>query len=149
MIILAFIIVILDQLTKYYAVSHLAGKEPFIIIKDFFQFSYVENRGAAFGILQEQRLFFIMLTLIVILGIIVYTKINKKLSKASKTSLGMILGGAVGNFIDRLRLGYVIDFIDFKFGKVYDFPVFNIADIFIVIGTFLLMYLIITDKYEK
>ncbi len=61
----------------------------------------------------------------------------------------MLLGGAIGNFIDRIRLGYVVDFLSFKLGKNYNFPVFNVADIFIVLGTILVMGLILLDKYEN
>ena len=66
-----------------------------------------------------------------------------------KVALTMLLAGAVGNFIDRVRLGYVIDFIHVNFGKFYDFPVFNIADSFIVISTILIVYMVLLNKYEK
>lgn len=143
------LIVILDQLTKYAAVKYLKGGNPFIIIEGFFQLHYVENYGAAFGILQNKKIFFIIITSVVIIGIIFFlTKGYYNLSKSTEISLTVLLGGAVGNLIDRIRLDYVIDFISVKFGKGYDFPVFNIADMAIVIGTSLIMIMILLNKYE-
>ncbi|MDD3751284.1 MAG: signal peptidase II, partial [Tissierellia bacterium] len=107
-----------------------------------------ENRGAAFSILQNQRIFFLVITVImlIILGVIYFK--NKNMSKLSKLSIAMIAGGAIGNFIDRLRLGYVIDFIDVRFGSFYNFPVFNIADSVVVCGTILMIILILFNKFE-
>ena len=89
------------------------------------------------------------MTILVVLLLGAYAKTNKNLSKLTVTSIALIIGGAVGNLIDRIKMGHVIDFLDIKFGSLYDFPVFNFADSFIVIGTFLMMYLIVTNKYEK
>ena len=85
-------------------------------------------------------------TIFIILGVIYFK--NKNMSKLSKLSIAMIAGGATGNFIDRLRLGYVIDFIDVRFGSFYDFPVFNIADSVVVCGTILMIILILFNKFE-
>lgn len=143
------IIVAVDQITKYYAVEKLMGQDPFTIIGEFLQFNYTENPGAAFGILQNKQYFFIIITVVIVTGIIIFMKLNKNtLSKMMKISLVMILAGAIGNFIDRIRLGYVVDFIDVKFGNFYDYPIFNIADSSIVVATFIIMYLILTNKYE-
>ena len=120
------------------------------IIKDFLQLEYVENFGAAFGILQNRKIFFIIITLAVIITVIFYLKRNYYyINRPMKVALTMLLAGAVGNFIDRVRLGYVIDFIHVNFGKFYDFPVFNIADSFIVISTILIVYMVLFNKYEK
>ncbi|NBI06898.1 signal peptidase II [Senegalia massiliensis] len=147
MYIIPILIIILDQLTKYFSVVNLEGEAPIVLIENFLQLNYVRNYGAAFGIMNSQRTFFLIITIIIVFGIIFY--INKyNNTKIMNYSLVMIIGGAIGNFIDRLRVGYVIDFIDVNFGEVYDFPVFNIADSFIVIGTILLVILVMTDNYE-
>ena len=144
------LILILDQLTKYFAVKFLMNGESYVIIKGFLQLEYVENFGAAFGILQNRKIFFIIITLAVIIAVIFYLKRNYYyINRHMKVALTMLLAGAVGNFIDRVRLGYVIDFIHVNFGKFYDFPVFNIADSFIVISTILIVYMVLFNKYEK
>jgi signal peptidase II len=144
------ILIAIDQITKYLAIRDLKGSESIPLISDFLQLTYVENRGAAFGLFQDQKLFFVIVT-IVVLSLVVTLFITKghSMTRLSRLSLHMILGGALGNFIDRIRLGYVVDFIDVKFGSVYDFPVFNIADMSLVIGSAILMILIVTDKYER
>lgn len=143
------LIVVLDQISKYAAIKYLKGKKPYIIIKNFFQFDYVENYGAAFGILQNRKIFFIIITTLVIISIfVILVKYSYKFSKTMNVALVMLLGGTIGNFIDRIRLSYVIDFISVKFGKGYDFPVFNIADMFIVVGTLLIMVMVSFNKYE-
>jgi len=148
MYIIPILIIILDQLTKYFSVVNLEGKAPIVLIENFLQLNYVRNYGAAFGIMNSQRTFFLIITIIIVFGIIFYIyKYNN--TKIMNYSLVMIIGGAIGNFIDRLRIGYVIDFIDVNFGNIYDFPVFNIADSFIVIGTILLVILVMTDNYEE
>lgn len=142
-------IVLLDQLTKFFATIYLMAGNPYIIIKDHFEFRYVQNYGAAFGILQQKRLFFIIITLAVVLFIGYYLYRNfDKLSSISRFSISILLGGAIGNLIDRIRLGYVVDFLRVNIIKSYDFPVFNVADMFIVVGTILIVYVVIFDKYE-
>lgn len=146
---ITFLIIVLDQISKHMAVKYLKGKSSYIIIKNFFHLHYVENFGAAFGILQNKKAFFIIITSIVIIGITFFLVRNShSLNKWMKIALAMLMGGAIGNLIDRIRLSYVIDFISIKFGRFYDFPVFNIADIFIVIGTFLIMIMIGFNKHE-
>lgn len=147
--ILSIIIVVLDQVTKHLAVKHLKFSANYIILDNFFQFNYVENYGAAFGILKGKKTFFIIMTLIVLIGIISFMIKNYySINKLLRIGISMLLGGAIGNFIDRIRLGYVVDFISFKLIGRYDFPVFNIADIAIVIGTGLILILVLLDKYE-
>lgn len=140
-IIIVFIAIIIDQMSKYFVVKYLKPIGSFPIINNIFHFTYVENRGAAFGILQNRTLFFIIITVIV--GtILIYSIVKIPGSTFYKFTLSMILGGAIGNLIDRVRLGYVVDFIDFKF-----FPaVFNLADSMIVVGVFLLCYILIFKK---
>lgn len=143
------LILILDQLSKYIVVKYLKTESPIVIIKNFLQFHYVENYGAAFGILQNRKIFFLIMTFIVILIIIIFLKRNfYYLSNSMKLALVMLMAGAIGNLIDRIRLGYVIDFISFRFLNRYNFPVFNVADIFVVISTVMIIYMVIFNKYE-
>ncbi len=148
-IILALIIVGLDQLSKYIAILNLKGKEPIPVINNFLQFKYVENRGAAFGILQNKQLPLIVFTIIILIGIFIYLKKNNNLNKMTIMSLWGIVGGTIGNLIDRVRLNFVVDFIDVNFWGYYDFPVFNIADSFLVVFTILLSGLVFFEKYER
>ena len=147
--ILSFISIILDQVTKLMAIKYLKSAASRKIIGDFLQLTYVENYGAAFGILQNRKIFFIIVTSAVILGITIFLIRNYyQLNVFMRIGLSMLLGGAIGNFIDRIRLGYVVDFISVRLINRYDFPVFNIADISIVIGTGLILLLVLFDKYE-
>lgn len=147
--ILPIVIVILDQFSKFAAVKYLKGNRPYKIIDNFFQLHYVENRGAAFGILQHKRIFFIIITLIIIVVLSFYLiKYYNSLNKFTKIAFAMLIGGAAGNLIDRIRFGYVVDFISFKLLHGYDFPVFNIADIAIVLSTIAIILLVSFDKIE-
>lgn len=117
-----------DQFTKTLAVNHLKGQDPFILFKNVFQFEYLENHGAAFGILQNKQIFFFIIVLIISVFIIwfyLHVPMTKKLLPLRICAIS-IFSGAIGNFIDRLKLGYVVDFFYFK---LIDFPVFNVADI--------------------
>ena len=141
--------ILIDQVSKYGAIKYLKNSQPYKIIGDFFQFNYVENRGAAFGILEHRRIFFIIITIIIILFISTYLVKNySNLNVITRLSLSMLIGGAAGNLIDRIRFGYVVDFISFRIKGVYSFPVFNLADTFIVISTFLIVILILFDWVE-
>lgn len=143
------IIIILDQVTKSFAINHLKGNAPIVIIDGLLEFVYVENRGAAFGILQDKRILFVMITVLVISFLVIYAyKSSDQLTLFSKITLAMLIGGAAGNLIDRIRFGFVVDFIKVDLIRSYNFPVFNIADIFIVTSTILLAYIILFDKYE-
>lgn len=146
MLILSIIIIILDQITKKWALDNLRLGPSRVIIKDFFELTYVENSGAAFGILQNRKLLFVVITVLVVGGILTYmSRNNKTMSLLERVSLLSIMAGAIGNFIDRIFRGYVIDFFSFQFGNYY-FPVFNIADIAIVIGTGLLIFIILSTS---
>lgn len=146
-LILILLIIALDQVTKYLAVAYLKEVISIEIIKGVFNFTYVENRGAAFGILQNQRWFFIILTVIISIGLFYYLIVHAHHSLLLRISLSMILGGAIGNLIDRIRLGYVVDMLHFS---LIDFPVFNVADCFVVTGTILLAYYVLfISGYEE
>ncbi|MFA5577665.1 MAG: signal peptidase II [Tissierellaceae bacterium] len=147
--ILSVIIIVLDQLTKNWAVNTLKGIKPYIIIPDFFRLVYVENFGAAFGILQNKKWIFIVITFTVIVAILLFLMKNYyNMNRLMRISIAMLLGGAIGNFIDRIRHGYVVDFFSFRLFNIYEYPVFNVADIFIVVGTIAIMALVLFDSYE-
>ena len=144
------VLIALDQLTKYIAVTNLQPIHKVVVINGFFNLTYIENRGAAFGAMQGARWFFVILAAVVIIaGGIYYARMPKtKNTLLLRISMLLIGGGTIGNVIDRLFRTYVVDFLDFIiFG--YDFPVFNFADIFIVVGTGLLMIYILRWETER
>lgn len=141
--------ILADQLTKAWAVNVLKDGSSIKIIGNFLRFTYAENRGAAFSILQNQRWFFVVITIVMLIVLAYIFFRVKNINNLSRLSIAMIAGGAIGNFIDRVMLGYVIDFIDVRFGSFYNFPIFNIADSFVVCGTILMVYLILFNKFEK
>lgn len=144
---LALLVIVLDQAAKYLIVHNLDLYQQVPVIGDFFIITSQRNRGAAFSILQEQQLLFIAITVIVVAGIVYYMRRVIRDRKAMlATALGLLLGGALGNFLDRARTGEVVDFLMFNFrfplfgNKVdYTFPVFNIADTAITIGVLLIL----------
>lgn len=145
---LAFIIVIscifIDQITKLLVLSNLRGNSPVILIDNLLSFVYVENRGAAFGILQNKQWLFVLVTVLsVCIFLYVLIFYYKNLSLWLLFSLSLILGGTIGNFLDRIRLGFVVDFISVKILNRYNFAVFNLADSFIVIGAIMLVFYIV------
>lgn len=132
------LLVALDQYTKYIAVQRLKNQPAFNIINGVLEFNYLENRGAAFGILQNQKIFFVFVAIIflcVIAYVLVKAPLEKKYFKLH-ILLVMIAGGAIGNLIDRLRLDYVVDFI---YIVLINFPIFNVADMFVTFSTALLV----------
>lgn len=131
---LGIIIFIIDQLVKSYVTASMQLGQSVPVIKDVFYITYVLNPGAAFGIFEHQRLFFIIVAL-VLLGAVLYFR--KKLLQENymiQYGVGLLLGGAIGNLYDRLQNGLVVDFFDFRF-----WPVFNIADVAICLGAALIM----------
>ncbi len=140
------LIIALDQISKSLITSHFSLGEGTTIIKGIFDFTYVRNEGAAFGILQGARVFFIILTVVICVALIVYLIKAKPTSLLEKTALAFIAGGAIGNFIDRVWLGYVRDFINLTF---IDFPVFNVADCFVCIGAGLYILYTFLDLKKK
>ncbi|WP_139904250.1 signal peptidase II [Clostridium thermarum] len=139
---------ILDRVTKILSINHLKDSKDITVIKNFFEFQYVENRGAAFGIFQGRQYLLSIITSIVIIGVIVYLIKNRQKSKLLNISLAMIIGGALGNLYDRIIYNYVVDFISWHYKDVYYWPNFNIADILVVVGTALLALYIIKDVKE-
>lgn len=147
-IIIILLFAVIDQISKYFVDDLLKLSDPVILIENFLRLNYVENRGAAFGILQNQQTFFIIITSVVIAVVAIYRIKVRGFNSFANIALDLIIAGAIGNLIDRIRIGYVVDFIDVNFWGFYDFPVFNVADICVVIGTFLLALLILLNKYE-
>ena len=140
---ISFILLIsFDQWTKSLAVANLMNQEPFVIVKDVFQLRYLENRGAAFGMMQGQQTFFVISALIAVAVITyVYFKLPwEKRFHPLRAVVLFIAAGAVGNLIDRLVLGYVVDFFYFE---LIDFPIFNVADIYVTCATIILALLIL------
>jgi signal peptidase II len=130
----------IDQLSKWYFYTNRFQYDGFVVIKDFFYLTYLENRGAAFGVLQNFRWAFIILTIVAVSIMIWYFIKNNNI--VFRISMAFLISGAIGNLIDRLLRGFVVDFLDFfPFG--YDFPIFNFADICVNIGAFLLIYYVI------
>ena len=142
-------IVFLDQLTKWLAIIFLKGEVSAVFIKGILQFTYVENKGAAFGMLSNHRWVFLVTSTIAIVGIIIYMIKWRPQSKLAFTAISFIVGGGIGNMIDRIWLGYVVDFIDFcAFPNVWKY-IFNIADSFVCVGAGLLMlYMVLTTIEE-
>ena len=142
-------VITLDQVSKLLSLAFLRGGDSFVIINKVLRFTYVENRGAAFGMLDDNRWVFMILSTI---GIAAMAVVLFKFSKGDKLlslALSFVIGGGIGNMIDRIFLGFVVDFIDF-----YAFPtlwmwVFNIADSFVCIGAGLMMLYIVLDFIKE
>ena len=140
--------VFLDQITKWLAVIFLAGNPPVPVIEWFIRFSYVENTGAAWGMFgaPDQRWIFMTLSSVAIIAILLYVFIAKPKNPLLKYSLALIVAGGIGNMIDRIMLGYVVDFLEFTF---IDFPVFNVADSFVCIGAAMLILYLVIDTVKE
>ncbi len=140
-----------DQFTKFLAVKYLKGGEQVPVLGDIFVLQYLENNGAAFGMLQGKKIFFILLTIVVVAAVtFVYLKIphQKKYYPLNLTAI-LLIAGALGNFIDRLTHVYVVDFFYFQ---LIDFPVFNVADIYVTfaaIGLFICFLFLYSEEDLK
>ena len=132
-ILITSVCVFFDQIIKYLIVSNFTLYKKNPIIEGFFNITYVQNRGAAWGILNNNIILLVVITVLALGLICSFIFKESNIKKPDIVLYGMLLGGIIGNFIDRIFRGYVIDFLDFIiFG--YDFPVFNIADMLIVIS---------------
>jgi signal peptidase II len=136
------ILVAIDQLTKKWAVMTLKDADPIVWIPNVFELHYLENRGAAFGILQGQKIFFVIMTVIVcIVFLILYLRMNTdRYFLPMRLTILLLLSGAVGNFIDRVSNNYVVDFFYFK---LINFPIFNVADIYVVCAVIIFAFLLL------
>ena len=148
-IIITIISLIIDQLSKLFATSLLNLNETITVIKNFFYLTLCHNTGVAWSLLDNKRYLIVLITIVALILIIKFIKSFKN-NLRNNIAFGLLLGGLFGNLIDRLFHGYVIDFLDFYLIK-YDYPVFNLADIFIVIAILLLCISILKgdDKNEN
>lgn len=146
-ILISFIVIIIDFITKLIISNNLVMNSSVEIISNFFSLTYTHNYGGAWSIFNNNTSAITVISFIVIIGIIYCLLKNKVTKKIEVIGYSLLLGGAIGNFIDRIVYGYVIDFFDFYiFG--YDFPIFNIADIGIVIGIILLLISVGKDEFK-
>lgn len=135
----------IDQITKFIVSTNLNIYEPIVVIKNFFNITYAQNTGAAWSIFEGKTIVLTIVSFVVSCAMIYWLFKNKNETKIVRFSVLLMLSGAIGNFIDRLLLGYVIDFLDFYiFG--YDFPIFNIADSLLCIGVGILL---LSTFFEK
>ncbi|MBB6636338.1 signal peptidase II [Cohnella thailandensis] len=146
----AVVVFALDYASKKLIERSLDLYEQIPVIGDFFLITSIRNRGAAFGILEGKRVFFILITVVVVLAILWYLhRTYKSGSKLMLFALPTVLGGAVGNFLDRALFGEVVDFLQFNFGS-YTFPIFNLADVAICVGVGLIILdSLLTARQEK
>ncbi len=141
-IIIIAVLVLIDQLTKVYAINEVKPQGMIKVIDNFYYFTYVENRGAAFGMMQNRQWFFIAVTVVIFAilgGVLVKYKIEGKLFY---TATVLIFAGGIGNLIDRIFRGYVVDFLQFSFFS----PVCNLADYFITVGAVMLVISVVFCK---
>lgn len=140
------IAVLLDQITKLLAVSLLKPIPTKALIEGVLHLTYHENRGAAFGMLADHRWVFLILSTVMIVGLSVYLYMGKCENRLYGISVSMIIGGGIGNMIDRLAVGYVVDFIDFR---LINFAIFNGADSFVCVGAGLLALALVLDIIKE
>ena len=141
--------IIVDQIIKFIIKANMNIADTINIIPNFFRITFLKNEGAAFSILSGNRLLFIFITVLVLILFYFFLLKNKKIIKTKQLLYGLLLGGIIGNFIDRILYGYVIDYLDFNIGS-YNYPVFNIADSLIVISIIWLIVLSVKeDKNES
>lgn len=148
---LSLVIIIVDQITKGIASAQLTMFDPVAVLPSF-NFTLMHNQGAAFSFLSDaggwQRWFFTILASIVSIAIIIWIKKLKPKEKMTAVSLSLILGGAIGNLIDRVRFGYVVDFIDVYY-DTYHWPAFNIADSAITVGAVIMIIASFKSENKK
>ena len=145
--VIAIITLLIDFASKLVITNLLELNSGIVVIKNFFNLTYIGNTGGAWGIFQNSTLLLVGIT-IIFLGLFIYFLEKNKTTNFEKVCYGLMLGGIFGNLIDRSLRGYVVDFLNFKiFG--YDFPVFNLADSFIIIGLFLMIIYYIRTGFNE
>lgn len=146
---LSFFVLLLDQLTKFLVMKNMQVSDSLVVIPHFFHIHYIQNRGAAWGMLQGETLFLALLSAGALILLNQYLSKQNRFSKLSIVSYGLLIGGMIGNLLDRILNHFVVDFLDFTI-LGYDFPVFNLADIGIVVGIFLLVFELLKEElYDK
>ncbi len=146
-ILISSFLTIIDQMIKLIVDKYLMLGESIKIIDNFFYLTYVKNYGAAFSILTGSTLFLIGIGFLALLLIYYFLINNKKLSKIELITYGFLIAGIIGNLLDRIIRGYVIDYLDFKLIG-YNFPIFNLADTFIVLSVIIIMYMTLKEEYN-
>lgn len=145
---IALAIIIFDQLTKWIVVKEMELGESIPVVENFLYITSHRNRGAAWGILEGQMWFFYAITVVVVIGLIVYIRKINKADKWLGVALGLMLGGAIGNFIDRVFRQEVVDFVN-TYIFTYDFPIFNVADSALVVGVGIMFILTLFEGKQK
>ena len=145
-VIIIFLGLLLDRLSKIWALNSLKENTGIVLIKDFFKLEYLENRGAAFGIMQNKLIFLALFTFLIIAGMIYYLIKYKPKSIFQRLSFAFIISGALGNLFDRVFYKYVVDFILVHYKDIYYFPTFNVADMLVVVGTAILAICIVKEE---
>ncbi|MBU9712442.1 signal peptidase II [Evansella tamaricis] len=146
--VIAIVIILIDQFTKWLVVQNMELRESIPLIEGVIHLTSHRNAGAAFGMLQGQMWLFYIATVIVTAVVIYYIQVHVKESRWFGISLGLVLGGAIGNFIDRVFLGEVVDFID-VYIFTYNFPIFNVADSALVVGVCMLIIHVIKEEKKQ
>ena len=143
-------VILLDQITKILALQHLAPVGSLPLWENVLHLTYVENTGAAFGMLKDHRWVFMVISTVALGGMIVYMFLNKTKHPLETTAVAFIVGGGIGNMIDRLTRGFVVDFVDVKCIPHWNY-IFNVADIFVCVGCglFILYVLLFETKSKK
>jgi signal peptidase II len=141
--------ILLDQITKLLALRYLAPMDTFPLWKDVLHLTYVENTGAAFGMLKDQRWVFLVISSVALGGMIAYIALTKAKHPLEITSVAFIVGGGIGNMIDRISRGFVVDFVDVRCIPFWKY-VFNVADIFVCVGCGLfILYVLLYETRAK
>lgn len=143
---LALVVLIVDQVTKYLVVQNIELYQVKAFLPGVLSWMYIQNTGAAWSILEGQMWFFYVITTVVIIGVLYIMQKYAKKSRLFSMGLALILAGALGNFIDRIRLGYVVDMVRIE---LIDFPIFNVADMSLSIGVALIIVYVLLDEKNK
>lgn len=143
---LAFFIIIIDQLVKYWTLTQLDLYESLPGIPGVFDFFYIQNRGASWGILSGRMALFYLVTLVVVVYLLYLMYKTPNFQTLSHIAYGLLIGGALGNFIDRLLHGYVVDMFRLLF---ISFPIFNVADMSLTVGVVILVVLVFVNYEER
>ncbi|MEF2781952.1 MAG: signal peptidase II [Clostridium sp.] len=145
-VVLLVAVLLLDQLTKWGIQSTIDLNESIEIIPGFFSLTYVHNTGAAWSMLEGKMIFFYIITIIFLIGMVYFYRTLDKRDWLSRIGVVLMIAGALGNFVDRLFLQYVRDFLDFII-LGYDFPVFNVADISLCVGVGCIVLSMLLEYY--
>lgn len=145
---ISLLLIVIDQIVKILVINKMALQQSITIINNFFNITYVRNTGAAWSILSGNVLLLIMISVLALITIYYYLIKDKDLNKIDIVSYSMLIGGIIGNLIDRVVHGYVIDYLDFKIFN-YNFPIFNVADTLIVISIIIIGISLIVGEYRE